>query len=103
MFKKKKYSDVHTECWNLDETIISWLIEHLKVFKEDASKCIKMDFHKFEYKGEIVAFDVLLDKLIDLLDEVKVLMDELRDPDRAEEAKNEAFEILSLIFWCLWW
>ena len=103
MFKKKKKKDIHEECWDLDYTMIDWLIEHLKVFEEDASKCINMEFHKFEYKGEIVPFGVLLSKLIDKLIELRTLMDELREPDRAEELKNEAFELLSLIFWCLWW
>ena len=102
MFKKKKV-DIHEECWDLDFAMIKWLSEHLKVFREDASKCINMEFHKFEYKGEIVPFGVLLDKLIDMCDKLLALMEQIGNPNRADEVKNELFELLSLIFWCLWW
>lgn len=102
MFKKKKV-DIHEECWNLDATFMRWLNEHLKVFREDASKCIDMGYHKFEYDGEIVPFKDLLDKLIDLTDEFIKVQDENWLDESLDDLKEDIMFIFNMIFWCLWW
>lgn len=104
MFKKKnKKVDIHEECWDLSYTFIRWLDEHLKVYKEDASKVIKMDFHKFEYNGEEVPFDYLLDKLIEMTSLFIEIQDEHWCDERLEGLKEDIMFIFNMIFWHLWW
>lgn len=35
---------IKRECWNLDNTFYSWLLEHLKVYLKDASIIIDLDY-----------------------------------------------------------
>ena len=35
---------INRECWNLDNTFYSWLLEHLKVYLKDASIIIDLDY-----------------------------------------------------------
>lgn len=35
---------IRRECWNLDDTFYSWLLEHLKVYLKDASIIIDLDY-----------------------------------------------------------
>ena len=35
--KKKELEKMEEECWNVDLSLVKWLNEHLKFFKEEAN------------------------------------------------------------------
>lgn len=93
------------ECWNLDYELVKWLNEHLKIYKDDASKIIDLEFYKFKYKKvELTTFDVL-NRLIDLTDYLLMNYDiaPIEETEAIEKAKNEMYDLLKLVHWHLWW
>lgn len=99
---KKK---LRQECWNLDYELIKWLNEHLKIYKDDASKIVDLEFYKFKYKKvELTTFDVL-NRLIDLTDYLLMnyYIASIEETEAMENAKNEMYDLLKLVHWNLWW
>lgn len=99
----KKKKDIHEECYDLSYTFMRWINKYLKVYREDASKCIDMEFHKVEHKGETYTFKELLDKLIDLTDEFIKVQDNDWWDKSLDLLKNDIFDIFKEIYWLLWW
>ena len=98
---KTKKQKIKEECWNLDYELVKWLNEHLKVYLEDASKIVDLEFHKFKYKRKDYTKKELIKKLISMTD--RLLDDDIKYFDFAEELKNEMYDILKLIHFSLWW
>lgn len=100
MFRKKK-EIIREECWNIDYSFIKWLRPRLEIYKEDASKCIDLEFHKFTYKDIEYSQLELIDRMIELL-----LFLEDNYYDISEEVVTKTYELLdlfSLTFRSLWW
>lgn len=91
------------ECWNLDWEFIKWINSRFKKYKEQASKIVSLEFHRFEYKGKRYTQLELIDKIIDLTDieNKKILMDNYFSASK--ENINEIFDIFKLIYWTMWW
>lgn len=103
--KKNTKTSLKEECWSLDNSLVEWLNEHLKQYYEDASKYVKLDFHKFNYNGEILTQEQIIKRLIEITD--FLLIDYYdRFGERLElmdKYLNEMYDLLKLVHWCLWW
>lgn len=110
--KKSEQKRIKEECWSLDFYLIKWLEEHLKVFKEDASTIVDLEYHKFKYKGKEYTQLQILDRLIEVIDfllnddnyggSFTNLMSK-KEIRNLEARKNEMYDLLKLIHWQLWW
>ena len=99
---KKK---LRQECWNLDYELIKWLNEHLKIYKEDASKIVDLEHKKYKYhKTELTQLQII-NSLIEM---TNYLSDENNyyvegNINTMEYYKNEMYDLLKLVHWNLWW
>ena len=94
------------ETWNLDYEFIKWVNSRFKKYKEKASKIVDLEFHRFEYEGKEYTQLQLIDRVIELTDEI--LTDEYwnliyTDAERLEKNKDEVFDIFKLIYGVMWW
>lgn len=110
--KKSEQKRIKEECWNLDYELIKWLNEHLKVYKEDSSKVVNMEYHKFKYKKEEYTQLQILDRLIEITDFLLnddnyggsfVDLMSKKEIRNIEAKKNEMYDLLKLVHWQLWW
>lgn len=95
---KTKKQKMKEECWNLNYELVKWLNEHLKVYLEDASRIVDLEFYKLKYKRKYYTQKELIERLITITD--KILNDSMFG---CEELKNEMYDILKLIHFTLWW
>lgn len=100
--KKKKLS---RECWNLDYELECWLYKHLLVYKKEARKIVDLEYHKFKYNDKEYTQLEVINRLIVILE---TLISEhfdiaLESGERANELKDEMYDLLKLIHWSLWW
>lgn len=99
--KKKKIS---RECWNLDYELIKWLNEHLKVYKEEASKIVDLKFYKFTYNKKEYTQLQILNRLIEITNYL-LDIDYFGDcnVELVNKIKNEMYDLLKEVHWQLWW
>ena len=91
-----------SDCWNLNYQFVKWFHQHLLVYKEQASKMVDLEYHKFNYNGYEYTQLQLINKLIVLTAEY--MEDEAEDNwNDLNSIKNEILDIFKLIFWTLWW
>lgn len=94
------------ETWNLDYEFIKWVNTRFKKYKELASKIVNLEFYKFKYKRKEYTQLELIDKVIELTDEL-ITNDywniDITTVDKMEKIKNEIFDIFKIIFWTMWW
>lgn len=94
------------ECWVLNYESIKWLKEHFEIYREDASRIVKLDYHKFKYKNKEYTQIEIINKIIILCTELLRIMEEnnySKSGTRAEKIKNEIFDLYKLVFWVMWW
>ena len=104
--KKKEEKILHEECWSLDYYLTKWLNTHLRVFLEDASKMVKLEEHKFEYKGEEKNLVELIHLLLvdtDILLENYYECDDLDEYNELTDISDEVYDIMKMIHFYLWW
>ena len=102
MFKTRK-KRLREECWNVNYSFILWLNEHLKIYKEDASRYVDLTHHKFTYKGKEYVQKEIIDKLIELTDNLirdEHYFDLLKETD---DMVDEMLDLFVLVFPALWW
>lgn len=101
--KKKERKIKSEECWNLDYELIKWLNEHLKIYKEEASKTVDLEYYKFNYKRkeytQLQIIDMLIEKSDYLLDEIDYFV----EANEYEKYKNEIYDLMKLAHWHMWW
>lgn len=88
------------DTWSLDFTILCLLYPRLKMYKEATGEVVNLDFHKFEYKGEVLTLYQVIDKILELWEW------KLKDIPRTNEEYekfNESWDLLKLIYCKLWW
>lgn len=106
-FQKQIRGWSDNETWNLDYEFIKWINSRFKRYKEVASNIVDLEFHKFKYKRKEYTQLELINKIIELSDEI-INEDIWFSYDtttckKKEKNKNEIFEIFKLIFWSMWW
>ena len=94
------------ETWNLDYEFIKWVNSRFKKYKEKAVGAVDLEYHKFKYKRKEYTQLQLIDRVIELTDEI--LTDEYwnliyTDAERLEKIKYEVFDIFKLIYGVMWW
>lgn len=101
--KKKERKIKSKECWNIDYELIKWLNEHLKIYKEETSKTVDLEYYKFNYKRkeytQLQIIDMLIEKSDYLLDEIDYFV----DANKYEKYKNEIYDLMKLVHWHMWW
>ena len=101
---KKK---LRQECWNLDYEFIKWLNEHLKIYKDEASKVVDLEFKKYKYEKKNLEYSQLgiINRLIDLTE--YLLMNyynyQSMEAEAMIKAKDEMYDLLKLVHFDLWW
>ena len=94
------------ETWNLDYEFIKWVNSRFKKYKERAIGTVDLEYHKFKYKRKEYTQLQLIDRVIELTDEM--LTDEYwdlmyTDAGRLKKNKDEVFDIFKLIYGVMWW
>ena len=94
------------ETWNLDYEFIKWVNSRFKKYKEKAVGAVDLEYHKFKYKRKEYTQLQLIDRVIELTDEIST--DEYwnliyTDAERLEKNKDEVFDIFKLIYGVMWW
>lgn len=89
--------------WNLNHELICWLNYWFKEFKEKAK--IHLDFHKFEYKDKVMTQGEIIDRVIELTDIIHndIYNFEPETIKILEDAIDELFDLLKLVWGCMWW
>ena len=102
---KTKKQKIKEECWNLDYELIKWLNEHLKVYLEDASRNVDLEFHIVKIKNKNYKMGDAIKRLIEITDFMAGLNSyyECNDVEKFEDYKNEMYDILKAIHFYLWW
>lgn len=101
IFKSKKRK-MQEECWNLGYEFVKWLNEHLKIYVEDKQKVVDMEYYKYDYKGKNYTELEMMNKLVDVTDELLKEYDEI-DCDKMNKLKDEMYELLKKIHFSLEW
>lgn len=98
--QKKTYGFTEIETWALGYHFAEWLYSRLMMYKEVA--CVKLDYHKFDYKGVEYTQEELIDRMILLLGEYLKCEHRCILPD-CEEKLQEAAEIWAIVLPAMWW
>lgn len=103
--KKKEKKILKKECWNLDYQLVKWLNEHLKVYLEDASKMVDLEFHMVKIKNKNYKMGDAIKRLIEITEFManENSYYEWNDVEKLEDYKNEMYDILKAIHFYLWW
>lgn len=88
------------ECWDLDSEFIKWVNSRFKKYKEQASKIVDLEFHKFKYKKKEYTQLELIDKIIERSD---TYLGGVVFEGKLDLIKDDIFDIFKLIFWTMWW
>ena len=90
------------ETYDMARTLIAWLYEHLRYFQEKASQIINFEFYEFEINGEELTQIQCIDRMVE---DCKIILtsDDWNEFDKMEAAKNDLFDILSKVYWAMWW
>ena len=94
------------ETWNLDCEFIKWVNSRFKKYKEQTSEIVDLEYHKFKYKRKEYTQLQLIDRVIELTDEI--LTDKYwdliyTDAERLGKIKDEVLDIFKLIYGVMWW
>ena len=88
--------------------MIAWLYELLKFFQEEASKVINFDFHTFTIDEETSTQAECIDRMVEDCEFYLKFGDKIYGLSKDEEKKidnavNDLFKVLSIVFWSMWW
>ena len=74
--------------------------ERLRCFQDNA--CIDLTYHTFEIDGVVLNQEQCIQRMID---DCRVIMthDVMSDYELMEGAKNDLFNVLSKVYWAMWW
>lgn len=109
IFKSKKQK-IKEECWNLNYELVKWINEHFKVYLEDSSKIVDLQFYKFKYKNKEYTQQEIIKMIIEITDEL--LTSDYEGYDKQEMLRyskkqmslvNKMYDLLKLVHWNMWW
>lgn len=111
--KKSMEKQIKEECWNLDYELVKWLNVHLKVYKNDASRIVDLEYDKFKYKKKEYTQLEIIDRLIEITDFLlgSQAYDYMNDFNIVNVStvktisarKNEMYDLLKLVHWNMCW
>ena len=107
-YGEKGYPDFdERDTFDLCDTFIMWMYEHLRYFQDVASKKVVMDdpeLEVFEVDGEKLTRLQCIDRMVESC-KIILLEEEVypRDLDKMEAAKDDLFKVLTKVFWQLGW
>lgn len=110
MFKTGKQK-LKEECWNLNVELIIWINKHFKVFLEDSSKIVNLEFYKYKYRNKEYTQEEIIKMIIEITDELlkdnePKIYDEqtmLRYLRKQISLVNKMYDLLKLVHWEMWW
>ena len=96
------------EAFGFLSTMIAWLYEHLKFFQEEASKVINFDFHTFTIDEETLTQAECIDRMVKDCETFLKCGNDIYSLTKSEgkeieNAINDLFKVLSIVFWSMWW
>lgn len=108
MSKNRGKKKLRRETWNLDHELIKWINTHFTAYKIVAAKHIDLSFYKFNYKGKVLTQAEIIDRIIEITnylikEDYQNLIWNKEDREKVEDFKNEMFDLLKLVIWCMWW
>lgn len=93
------------DTFNLDACLIMWLYERLRYFQDVVSDEIVMDdqtWRTYEINGEKLTLLQCVDRMVeDCM--VILLSDDIDEYEQMDAAKDDLFEVLSKVYWTMWW
>lgn len=94
----------------MDQTLIAWLYERLRYFQDEVSKHVITTDPMYIFGKEVIidGKHVTQQECIDrMVEDCKIILLELdkieENWDAAEAAKNDLFNVLSKVYWAMWW
>lgn len=98
-------NSIKRECWNLDNELIKWLNEHLKVYLKNAGKNIDLTFHTFWIDDKQVTQEQAIERLVEITNYLKNhnFNWTIDDAKNMILLKDEMYNILKEIHFSLWW
>lgn len=108
-YKKK----IKRECWNLDRSFYSWMLEHLKAYLSTAGKVIDLSEYTFTVDEVTLTQDEAIKFLIQLLERIEYIHDNfyevslVKSPREIAEEETQTRK-LAMAWWaeilpCMWW
>lgn len=100
-YNEKDYVEFDArDTYSLDHTFACWLYERLRYFQDET--CIDLTYHTFEVDGVVLNQEQCIQRMID---DCKIVMthDVMSDYELMENAKNDLLNVLSKVYWAMWW
>lgn len=89
------------ETWALDHSFYCWLYERLKMYVE--ASCVDLEYHKFEYEGEILTQQECIDRMIKGCETAFNQEDDWNISDEDWKVINDVGHIWALVLPAMWW
>ena len=105
MIKWRKKKKVSEECWNLNNELLWWLNEHLKVYLDDANKYVDLEYHTITYKRKTYTQLEVINRLIELTNYLigADCMGKCVNVKDVTKAKDEMYDLLKQVHFYMWW
>ena len=105
MIKWRKKKKVSEECWNLNNELLWWLNEHLKVYLNDANKYVDLEYHTITYKRKTYTQLEVINRLIELTNYLigADCMEKCVNVKDVTKAKDEMYDLLKQVHFYMWW
>lgn len=105
MIKWRKKKKVNEECWNLNNELLWWLNEHLKVYLDDANKYVDLEYHTITYKRKTYTQLEVINRLIELTNYLigADCMEKCVNVKDVTKAKDEMYDLLKQVHFYMWW
>ena len=109
-FREKEYNKYYNkvgvnpaETWNLSTITLMWLYERLVEYRKQTEGRINLEFHTFEVDGKEYTQKQLIEKLIELSDNLIEDGHYFDWEEQYSSMTNELLDIFKLCFQTLWW
>ncbi len=100
--ERKIYGFDSRETWNLDSMFAEWLYTRCKMYLEQASGKINLEYHKFQYDGKEYTQRQMIDMIIENC-EFFIKNRYGEEEAKAYEKMKEAAKMWAEVFPAMWW
>lgn len=102
-YSEKDYPDFDKrDTFCMDYTLIAWLYERLRYFQDEASKVIDFSYRKFDIDDKELNQMQCINRMVEDCKAILTL-DEFKEFDKIDAAKDDLFKVLSKVYWAMWW